>query len=106
MFLKTIKEYWEWIVGLVLVFAAYTLGKKQTGIDSADLEEMLENSEKEKQNLKAIQQKHLANKKLIEKETERQIIELEEWRKSTQKEIEENKKDADDVFKGLGIEEK
>ena len=106
MFLKTIKEYWEWIVGLILVFAAYTLGKKQTGIDSGDLEEMLENSEKEKQNLKAIQQKHLANKKLIEAEAERQIIELEEWRKSSQKEIEENKKDADDVFKDLGIEEK
>ena len=106
MFLKTIKEYWEWIVGLILVFAAYTLGKKQTGIDSADLEEMLENSEKEKQNLKAIQQKHLANKKLIEAEAERQIIELEEWRKSSEKEIEANKKDTDDVFKDLGIEEK
>tara|TARA_Y100000816_G_C26042186_1_gene545899 strand:- start:267 stop:587 length:321 start_codon:yes stop_codon:yes gene_type:complete len=106
MLLKTLKEYWEWVVGLILVFAAYTLGKKQTGIDSEDLEEMLENSEKEKENLKAIQQKHLANKKLIESETKRQIIELEEWRKSSQKEIEENKKDPDDVFKNLGIEKK
>jgi len=106
MLLLKIKEYWQWFVGAILVLAAYALGKKQTGINSDDLEDMLENSENEKQKLMKIQKDHLKNKKIIEADNKRQVIELEEWKKSEEARIEEKKKDSDDVFAELGIKKK